>query len=153
MNRGTIWSDDEVRALIHVWGDGKIQEELDGAKRNKPIFVTLSKRMQEQGYNRDWQQCRAKIKNLKGEYRAVKDYNNGTGRGRKTSKFFRELDEILGCRPASVPPVLLESCRTPELQQDLSDTEDGDRSTNGKIKLYHGFMVGKRTLHYMIIFV
>ena len=134
MNRGTIWSDDEVRALIHVWGDGKIQEELDGAKRNKPIFVTVSKRMLEQGYNRDWQQCRAKIKNLKGDYRAMKDHNNGTGRGRKTCKFFRELDEILGCRPASVPPVLLESCTTPELQPDHSDSEDEDRSPNGKSK-------------------
>ena len=109
MNRGTIWTDNEVRALIRVWGDSKIQAELDGATRNKVIFMTISKRMKEEGYNRDWQQCRAKVKNLKGEYRAVKDHNNGTGRGRKTSKFFLELDEILGCMPASVPPVLLES--------------------------------------------
>ena len=105
MNRGTIWYDEEIRALIRIWGDGKIQDELDGAKRNKTIFVDISKRVQELGYNRNWQQCRAKIKNLKGEYRAVKDHNNGTGRGRKT-KFFSELDEILGCRPASVPSVL-----------------------------------------------
>ena len=64
----------------------------------------------------------------------MKDHNNGTGRGRKTCKFFRELDEILGCRPASVPPVLLESCTTPELQLDHSDSEDEDRSPNGKSK-------------------
>ena len=133
MNRGTIWSEREVRALIQIWGDGKIQEELDGAKRNKQIFQTIAKKMQEQGYNSDWQQCRAKIKSLKGDYRAVKDHNGGTGRGRKTCTFFKELNEILGFRPASVPPVLLDSCKTPELHAHASDSEDRDNSRDGKI--------------------
>ena len=56
----------------------------------------------------------------------VKDHNNGTGRGRK---FFSELDKILGCRPASIPSVVLESCSTPDPQY----VEDGDRNANGKI--------------------
>lgn len=131
MNCGTIWCDEEIRALIRIWGDGKIQDELDGAKRNKTIFVDISKRMQELGYNHNWQQCRAKTKNLKGEYRAVKDHNNGIGRGRNTTKFFSELDEILGFRPASVPSLLLDSCNiaVPELQ---NDSEDRDDNTNGK---------------------
>ena len=72
MNREALWSDEEVRALIHVWGEDKIQQELDGASRNKPIFVAIAKKMNKKWYNRDWQQCKAKIKNLKGEYRAVK---------------------------------------------------------------------------------
>ena len=133
MNRGTIWTDDEIRALLQVWGDEKIQEELDGAKRNKPVFISIAQKMQEEGYNRDWQQCKAKIKNLKGLYRAAKDHNGGTGRGRKTCKFFNELDEILGCRPASVPSTLLESSNMPELANH-SDSDDEDKSGNGKLK-------------------
>ena len=43
MNCGALWSDEEVRALIHVWGDDKIRQELDGALRNKPIFVSIAK--------------------------------------------------------------------------------------------------------------
>ena len=132
INRETLWSDEEVCDLIHLWGDDKIQQELDGASRNKPIFDEIAKKMDEKGYKRDWKQCRAKIKNLKGEYRSVKDHNNGTGRGRKTCKFFSELDAILGCRPASIPSVLLESSNTPELQSD-GDGEDGDGNANGKI--------------------
>ena len=131
MNRGTLWADDEVLTLIHVWGNDKIQKELDGATRNKVIFDKISEEMKKEGYNRDWQQCKAKIKNLKGEYRAVKDHNNGSGRGRKTCKFFSELDAILGCRPASTPPVLLESCTTPELQFD-GGSEEGDQNAGGK---------------------
>lgn len=86
-----------------------MQEELDGAVRNKVVFQDISKKLQEQGYNRDWEQCKTKIKNLKKEYRQVKDHNGETGRGRKTCKFFKELDSILGHRPASVPTSLLDT--------------------------------------------
>ena len=36
-------------------------------------------------------------------YIETKDHNGETGRGRKTCKFYRELDEILGHMPASTP--------------------------------------------------
>ena len=60
-----------------------MQEELDGAVRNIVVFQDISKKMKQQGCNRDWEQCRTKIKNLKKEYRTVKDNNGETGRGRK----------------------------------------------------------------------
>ncbi len=41
-SRGTAWSDVEVRALIAVWGESDIQEELDGAVRNKAVFTEIS---------------------------------------------------------------------------------------------------------------
>ena len=109
MNHGTVWSDKEVRALIAIWGDSTIQEDLDGAVRNKVIFQKIAKKLQEQGIQRDWVQCRAKIKNLKTKYRASKNHNGITGNGRKTCKFYSQLDRILGHRPASVPSALLDS--------------------------------------------
>ena len=135
MNRGTIWSDKEVRALIEVWGTGKIQQELDGAKRNKPIFDKIARSLQEQGFHRDYQQCKAKIKSLKADYRAVKDHNNGTGRGRKTCKFFRELDDILGCRPASAPTAVLESSTLSQSSSSASLDHSIDENTAGKCRL------------------
>ena len=70
MSRGSAWSDNEVSALtIILWGDEDIQEQFDGATRNRTIFETITKRLQESGYNRDWQQCRAK---LKAEYKKIK---------------------------------------------------------------------------------
>ena len=36
-NSGTVWVDKEVKAPLAIWGDSKIQEELDGAVRNKAI--------------------------------------------------------------------------------------------------------------------
>ena len=52
MNHRALWSDEEVRALKHVWGDDKVQQELDEASRNK-IFLAIAKEMIEKGYNRD----------------------------------------------------------------------------------------------------
>ena len=56
-NMSRAWSDAEVKALITIWGERKVQEELDGAVRNKTIFVGIQKKLAEQGYERDWQQC------------------------------------------------------------------------------------------------
>jgi hypothetical protein len=54
-SRGSLWSDEEVRVL----------EELDGAVRNKVIYQDISKKLHEQGYNREWEQCKTKIKKNK----------------------------------------------------------------------------------------
>ena len=45
--------------------------------------------MYELGYERDWQQCDVKIKNLKSIYRDINNHNGETGRGRKACKFYR----------------------------------------------------------------
>ena len=92
--------------------------------------------MRKEGYDRDWQQCRTKIKNLKKEYREVKD--NQTGRGRKTCKYFLELDSILGHRPASVPAALLDtgstsSGSTAVEDEGVASSEREDLTVNGKI--------------------
>ena len=62
-SRGSLWSDEEVRALIAIWGKANVQEELDGAVRNKVVYQDISRKLQEQGYNREWEQCKTKIKN------------------------------------------------------------------------------------------
>ena len=91
--------------------------------------------MKEKGYVRDWQQCRNKIKNLKKENRQIKDHNGQTGRGRKTCKYYKELDDILGHRPASVPAVVLDTGTTSNSSsttEDASTRAEGEKSeTNG----------------------
>ena len=60
--RNAAWSDKEVKALITIWGEGNVQEELDGAVRSKIVFQNIAKKMVEQGYKRDGEQCRTKTK-------------------------------------------------------------------------------------------
>ncbi len=123
VNRGSTWSDVEVRALISIWGESDVQE-LDGAVRNKVVYGEISRKLKEQGHIRDTEQCRNKTKSLKKMYWEVKDNNNETGRGRKSCKFFTELDTILGHRPATVPPSLLDTGGN-------TSTQD-ESETNGK---------------------
>ena len=66
------WSSEETQALISVWGQAKVQIQLDGVQRNRVIFEGIAKQMQEMGYARTWQQCRTKIKNMTQRYRKVR---------------------------------------------------------------------------------
>lgn len=63
--------------------------------RNKRIFEQVAARLQKFGIDRDWKQCRTKYKNLKHEYKSVKNAQF-SGNTSKSMKFFRELDAILG---------------------------------------------------------
>jgi phosphoribosylaminoimidazole carboxylase/phosphoribosylaminoimidazole-succinocarboxamide synthase len=128
INRGTTWTDKEVKALLAIWGDSKIQEELDGAVRNQVVFKRIAQKLSAQGIQRDWKQCRVKVKNL---YREIKDNNGKTGRGRQSCKFFNKLDEILGHRPASVPSVVLDTGESSSTHPEI-DESDEEEETDGK---------------------
>ena len=91
MGKGNPWLDEEVKALINIWAETNIQEQLDGAVRNKAVFQRISKCLNKVGYDKDRKQSRAKIKNLKTLYKRVKDKNNRSGKGRKVCNFFEKL--------------------------------------------------------------
>ena len=100
------WSDKETAKLIEIWGEQAIQEQLEGCKRNRDVFDKISREMQKAGYSRTGQQCREKIKKLKVEYKKVKDGNKETGNNRKTCKFYEEMNQVMGQKPAICPPVI-----------------------------------------------
>ena len=66
---GVGWRDDETKALIGLWGD--VQEELYAVTRNRVVYERVAVRMNELGFDRTWQQCRTKVKNLTQQYRKV----------------------------------------------------------------------------------
>uniref|UniRef100_A0A8V0YWS3 PurE domain-containing protein n=1 Tax=Gallus gallus TaxID=9031 RepID=A0A8V0YWS3_CHICK len=96
---GKHWSDNEVRALINIWSDEKIQQMLEGATRNKEIFEEIARRLMKCGIDRDWKQCRTKYKNLKYEYRALQKENEHLGNPRRKMRFYDEVDCILRRQP------------------------------------------------------
>ena len=108
-SRGSTWGE-EVKALLEIWGDEQIQSKFDGAKRKQPLHEKIARELKAKGYNRDVEQIKTKIKNLRSMYRSIKDHNNKSGNDKKTGQFYEELDAILGHRPASTPPVVLDAC-------------------------------------------
>ena len=75
---GSFWSFAEN---LNLWGDISVQRQLDSARRNRPIFQRLQQDLAALGFNRTWQQCRVKIKNLTATYRKLRDSNRRSDRG------------------------------------------------------------------------
>ena len=56
--RGTLWGDDAAMALIEIWVDEGIQQQLDSCTRKRPIFEKIAKRLWEEGEYRHKQRMR-----------------------------------------------------------------------------------------------
>ena len=78
-------SDSEVSLLLALWGEEGVQEQLEGAKRNKHVYDKIAKQVQEKGISKISEQCRVKMKKLKLAYRKIEDMHNKAGQGRKRS--------------------------------------------------------------------
>ena len=65
----------------------------------------------------------------------IKDNNKGTGNGRIEWKYFNKLDEILAVRPATHPPVLLETLKPIESDSDVTDVEGQDDIDSSAVEL------------------
>ena len=104
------WNKEETLKLIEIWGNYAIQAQLEGCKRNQDIYSNIAAEMKEAGHERTAQQCRDKIKKLKVDYRKIKDKRKKTGEGRYPEwDYFNAFDDILGHKPATEPPVVVNS--------------------------------------------
>ena len=95
------WSGEEVNAIVSIWSDEAIQRALrssdseyrGAAKVYHEIFVRLRKL----GYKGTVQQCRDKLKKLKGQYKEIK--SNGSDRQSSfPPSWFDAMDAVLGQR-------------------------------------------------------
>ena len=94
------WSDDETLKLIDIWGEDTIQAQLEGCKRNKMVYDRIARQLTADGHAIRADQCRVKVKKLKGEYRKIKDKDNKVSTRRKQWKFLEAIDQVLGDKPA-----------------------------------------------------
>ena len=76
---------------------------MDGTSKDRLAYNLISQELKESGFERNADQCRRKIKHLKKEFKKICDNNRTSGRARKTCMFYRDLEEILGDRPAINP--------------------------------------------------
>lgn len=126
------WSKPETFKLIEIWSNEAIQEQLEGCTRNKHVYEKISKKMDEEGYQRKFEQCREKIKKLKQEYKKIKDKVNKTGEEGKKKliagwDYYESLDAILGHRPSTEPAVVIDCGSQENVSETLfDDNAEGD---------------------------
>ena len=82
------WTDGEIRVLLEMWSDDRIQESLESSGRNIVVYRRIADRFNralrygEPGTDgldglpeRSAPSCRTKIKSLQQQYKKVKDNN------------------------------------------------------------------------------
>ncbi|XP_059587405.1 uncharacterized protein LOC109282512 [Alligator mississippiensis] len=93
--RGPNWDRDELKDLLDIWGQERIQRLLEKGHRNKNTFLYIAEQMRRRGHSRDFKQCRCKLKSLKYEFFRARDANNRAGAKKRTCIFYDELSRIL----------------------------------------------------------
>ncbi len=84
------WSDLKVRALLAIWSDSRIQEELDGAVRNKQVYEKIANKLEKQGIGNS---AILKLKTLK---QATKKSKTTTTMEENSANFTKSLTAFLG---------------------------------------------------------
>ena len=115
-SRGATWGTLEMNCLIEVWSSEKARCEAEAvpntsANRNDKLFIRVAKSLVEMGFPaREWEKVRDKFNRMKQQYRKLKDDMARSGVGTpKLPTWFNAMDMVLGCRPATRPPVLFDS--------------------------------------------
>ncbi|XP_065422600.1 uncharacterized protein LOC135975479 [Chrysemys picta bellii] len=130
--RAPAWTVREVLDLIAVWGEDSVLAELRSKRRNAKTFEKISKGMMERGHNRDSEQCRVKVKELRQAYQKTKEANGRSGSEPRTCRFYAELHAILGGAANTTPPVIVDSgsgivsSATPEDSANGGEEEEED---------------------------
>lgn len=135
MDKKTVdrWSDDEVQALLSLFAEESIQQQLHGATRNDKVYACISARLGDLNIHRSSKQVREKLKKLKQDYKKIKDHNNRSGCDRKSGKWFERLDAVLGHHSYFSSSLEAKDITLLEAIHDETETEE---SNEGNL---HGF--------------
>ncbi|EMP39051.1 Glycerol-3-phosphate acyltransferase 1 [Chelonia mydas] len=133
--RDPAWTKRETLDLIPVWGEASVQAELQSKRRNANIFAKISQGMLERGCNRDTQQCRVKIKELRQAYQKTKEANGHSGSEPHTCRFYDQLHGILGGDPTTTSPLSVDTCKggvSRNTEEDFGDEEEEEEDENAQ---------------------
>lgn len=120
------WSDDEVQALLSLFAEESIQQQLHGATRNDKVYACISARLGDLNIHRSSKQVREKLKKLKQDYKKIKDHNNRSGSDRKSGKWFERLDAVLGHRSYFSSSLEAKDITLLEAIHDETETEESN---------------------------
>ena len=73
--RDNNWVDAEIRLLIDLWRDDRVQSDLESTGRNIMVYRRIADRLNRAmpGGREDRQVCRTKIKSLQHQYKGTND--------------------------------------------------------------------------------
>ena len=94
-NSRQYWSMSETKALLNIWADRNVQQQMEGACRNEEVIQFMVEELEKLGVQRTTTQVREKLKKMRHLYKTAKND------GRKNFPFFDLMDNVLGQRGGS----------------------------------------------------
>ncbi|XP_077182646.1 zinc finger and SCAN domain-containing protein 29-like [Paroedura picta] len=94
--RGPTRKDAEIRDLMAIFAEEKIQDALRSSQRNREVFEQVAMRMRALGHHRTGLECRSKMKTMRTEYIRAVSHNQKSGNARVTCPYFEQQREIYG---------------------------------------------------------
>lgn len=123
------WRYNEMFALLDIWSDPVIQEELDGTKRNTHVYNKISELLEKRGITRSANQVREKMKTLKRAYWALSTKPRHEIEGKKMILCDRMAAILNRSRPdVEVPPHSNSSSNHLNDEESLHYTENNTQS-------------------------
>ncbi|XP_037616689.1 uncharacterized protein LOC119482862 isoform X2 [Sebastes umbrosus] len=96
------WSKNEVQALLTLWANPAVQDELRLNLKNHKVYASLSAKLASLGFNKEPKKCREKIKKLKQDYKRIKNSQHKCGsNSTRKSVWFAIMDDVLSSKAAA----------------------------------------------------
>ncbi|XP_045067912.1 uncharacterized protein LOC121559022 [Coregonus clupeaformis] len=128
---GYSWTSQEVHALLTLWADESVQEQLL-AYKNEHVYATFSSELAVLGFKKTSRQCRDKLKKLRQEYRIIKFDHNKSGSNHHRERWFAIMDRVLCHQPSTLVSGVINSeaklLESPDSQQEIEDSEQSSSS-------------------------
>ncbi|XP_051772801.1 myb/SANT-like DNA-binding domain-containing protein 2 [Ctenopharyngodon idella] len=128
--RGVLWTDEETTALLQIWKEDYIKQQLSTTHRNTKVFLQFSAKMRDRRYNRTDLQCRITVKKLRQKYMAIRDKLRCSGQSADVKwPVYDLLDEILGTSPCANPLNAIDG-RSFDMEDEDENATDDDNNNN-----------------------
>lgn len=148
-NKGVAWLYNEVCALLDIWADQEIQQQLAGRLHNMCIYEKISKRLADLDIHRTGEQCREKIKKLRRDYKTVVDNNYSPAFARKMLGCYDKVHEIFGKCTVVKPSFVIESL---VYNENFLQTKKGDETDESCSQTITEHSIYEETSNYKIIY-
>ncbi|KAM4711622.1 uncharacterized protein FYW61_020781 [Anableps anableps] len=114
----TLWTTEEVDALLTKWAEEHVQEQLKSTQDDERVYAQLSSELATQGFDKTTSQCKTKLRLLKQEYERIKEQKDSKA---QKSKWFAIMEKVFSCYKPEMEsnPVFLETSQheQPERQE------------------------------------
>ena len=93
--RALIWDLEETRALLDLLKDDRIFKAIESV-RTREIYHEIAECLKQSGFNRDWNQIRGRVKNLKFSYKKARALHEEQGQSTLACRFYDDLHYLFG---------------------------------------------------------